>query len=234
MVVKSPIVRCNRTKPKPHSADADCIAVCEQSADSYLCKSQDQTKLLPLTEWICSTLAKDIGLPVPDFSVVEVETMPEKRMFGSKWVSGLIDPLQVNLTCIANSEEFSRIFATDLFAHNIDRHYANYLYVNVGNSINLMAIDFSRAFLYHGWPLPPLPMGPCNTLNFKTKWEVLFPVATQEALLGMILAMPVEWMENIIALAPDEWCDAETKSRLCSWWKQDRSSRVDAVKGVLI
>lgn len=52
----------------------------------------------------------------------------------------------------------SRIFAFDLFIHNVDRHLTNYIVrkQRVGHSV--LAFDYSRAWLWNGFPLPALPM----------------------------------------------------------------------------
>lgn len=226
-------IQCNRTKPKPTSADADFIAICDATTERYLCKGQSNFSHLPATEWICSTLARDVGLPVPPFAVVEMITSPGIYLFGSLWQGGGVD-FTIALQRVSNPELFSSIFGIDWFSHNDDRHLGNYLYLDIAGDIVLRPIDFSRAWKHHGWPLPNLPLNTCNTLSFKPHWEALHGYTKPDAILDKIGGLPSDWMEQAIDAMPPAWVTAAERTDLIDWWtKLGRQARVNHAKSTL-
>lgn len=226
-------IQCNRTKPKPTGADADFIAICDATTERYLCKGQSKYSYLPSTEWICSSLARDVGLPVPDFSVIEMITDPGVYLFGSQWIAGGLD-FTVALSRVSNPDLFSQIFGVDWFVHNDDRHLGNYLYIEILGDVILRPMDFSRSWGYHGWPLPNLPMNQCNTLQQKPKWEAEFTYVKPDTVLDKIDLLPSEWMERTLDALPPAWVTPAERADLIQWWiTPGRHARVIQAKSTL-
>ncbi len=222
--------QCNRTKPKPTGADADFIAICDSTTERYLCKGQSKYLHLPSTEWICSSLARDVGLPVPPFSVIEMVTDPGIYLFGSQWIAGGLD-FTVALSRVSNPDLFSQIFGLDWFVHNDDRHLGNYLYIEIQGDVILRPMDFSRSWKHHGWPLPNLPLNPCHTLVQKPHWQSQFGYNKPDAILDRIEALPTDWMEKTLAALPPAWINDADSADLIQWWmKSGRPARVTQSK----
>jgi hypothetical protein len=220
-------VLCNRTKPPPSCADADFIAVCDASTERYLCKSQAKQLRLPATEWVCSSLARDCGLPVPPFTVVEMSSNRGVFLFGSQWLGGAMDML-AGLGEVSNPHVFSQIFGLDQFAHNEDRHLNNYLFLSIAGDTVVRPIDFSRAFIHWGLPLPALPMAAnCNTLSKAVQWRSVHGYTKPSPLLDSIAALPNDWMANTLSMMPAQWLAPNEQAVLIQWWATThRQSRV--------
>lgn len=223
-------VQCNRTIPPPNSADADFIAINDVSTERYLCKGQSRIAHLPSTEWICSSLARDIGLPVPPFFAIELTTDPGTYLFGSQWLGGGVD-FTIGLPQVSNPKLFSEIFGMDWFSHNDDRHLGNYLYLVIAGDTVLRPMDFSRAWFHHGWPLPALPLSPCNTMTHKPHWEHYHGYSRPDATIDKVTALSDDWMEKACNTMPPAWIDAQRRANLISWWKSpSRQLRIDHAK----
>ncbi len=226
-------VSCDRTRPAPTSADADFIAVCEQSTEQYLCKGQKKARHLPSTEWICSSLARDIGLPTPPFEIIELKSDPGVYLFGSQWLAGSEDCLTA-WQKVHNSELFSRIYGVDVFTHNDDRHLGNYLYINILGEITLKPIDFSRSWRHHGWPMPDPPLqSDCNTIMTKAVWEERFVYEKPSSVLESISKLPTEWMSATLSTLPEQWLSDVERNYMIEWWvspaRQIRTNRANSI-----
>jgi hypothetical protein len=224
-------VKCSRTKPKPqNSADSECIAISDDGANSYVCKGQRTNVLLPLMEWVCASLALDCGLPVPPFEVIELMTNPGTYYFGSQWIDGAVDYTE-GINRVSNSSVFSETLAVDNFVHNVDRHMGNFLFLDLSNEVQIKPIDFSRALLTSGWPMPNLPFSPNdNTASQKFKWLSLYPYQDQCSLLQIIKSLPGDWMQCKLDEIPPGWIVNNARQALCDWWDSDqRTFRADEV-----
>jgi hypothetical protein len=227
-------VLCNRTIQAPLSADADFVAICESSTDRYLCKGQSRFPYLPATEWICSTLARDCGLPVPAFSVVELATRPGTYFFGSRWLGGAID-FTAGLSRVSNPSVFSETFGIDWFSHNDDRHLGNFLYLELAGEVVARPMDFSRAWMYHGWPLPPLPLpNTCNTMTQRLFWAAAHGYVRPMSIIDRVNEQAHDWMQKTIDEMPQAWVTQPERDALIAWWKSSsRQSRVNNAKSTI-
>ena len=102
------------------------------------------------------------------FRIVEVQGV---ECFGSRWQAGQESDWwtrayagQIPFSDLAGS--ISRILAYDLFVSNVDRHLNNYFVFKQHMKYSVLAMDFSRAWLFSGMPPPDLPMSDSeNTIN---------------------------------------------------------------------
>lgn len=228
-------VICDRTKPPPATAAADFIGIDDRTTHRWLCKGQSKHSLLPATEWICSKLALACDLPVPNFGVVEVRAAPGVQYFGSQWQGGGHEFLSV---CghISNGEVFAKTHAVDLFVHNTDRHRHNYLYLDLAGDIVARVIDFSHSLLVEGWPLPSLPMAPCNTTQ---EWPVISQMcatgyARPQDVVDKIANLGSAWMFEQFDHMPAQWLTDELALKLGVWWLgEGRQLRLQATQSYL-
>lgn len=220
-------VICDRTKPPPATAAADFIGIDDATTHRWLCKGQSKHHLLPATEWICSSLARDCGLPVPPFSAVELRAQPGVQYFGSQWQGGGHEFLSA-YGRVSNGDVFAKTHAVDLFSHNIDRHRNNYLYLEIAGDIVARVIDFSHSLLIHGWPLPSLPMSACHTT---AEWPLLISqsatgYARPQDVIDKIASLGDGWLFEQFDGMPVQWLSDELTLRLGVWWmdggRQDR------------
>jgi hypothetical protein len=222
------------------TADAALFGTGDNGLD-YCVKTVDKTPRVPGAELICYRLAETCAIAVPQFDVVE---LPSGALaFGSVWDGSAADRqasfqvLQGQTTGKEVARALSRIYAFDLFVHNVDRHPGNYLCVRgrvPGYAIK--AYDFSRAFTAHGWPLPLLPMAASEqTVQTYRHLRPFHPFDLGEAceVLRKIGDMPANALKEVIESLPIGWLEAKFRKQIIKWWAVDRASRVDRIIGGL-
>lgn len=137
---------------------------------------------------------------------------------------------------VSNADLFGKTLALDTFSHNTDRHQDNFLYLDLAGEIVARVIDFSHAWFVAGWPLPALPMGPCNTT---TQWPVLraqspTPYMPRVDVLDAIAALPEDWLLSTCEAMPPTWRTGLDTDQLNSWWQGGgRTERIRAAKSHL-
>ena len=230
-------VICKRSKPPPPTADAACIAIDEDTQQRYLCKDNVKVTWLPLAEWVAQNLARKCGVLVPDCYIVELETNPGVKMFGSRWEGGAEAYFSGIIGKITNPREFSAIYAFDLLIHNVDRHLNNYLYLQLAGDTVVKAMDHSRCLWQSGWPIPtPPPSLSSNTMVAKATWtnEAGWDKAIATSVIERWKLIPKLDVEAIVDSAPKAWVSDEMRKQMVDWWgSDDWKARTDLVAGVL-
>jgi hypothetical protein len=213
-----PVYCTDTLSPPEHANDSECRAICANTGQVYLCKKNSHP-YLAASEWICSHLARACGLAVPNFAIVKVEGRDD-FLFGSQWVEGALG-WAVALPSVKNSNIFSQALALDYGVSNPDRHLENYLYFEKGGEVHVELIDFSRAFLVAGWPLPDLPMDEMNaTIEFIARWQEFHQFVSEQAnqVISRWLGLSNDYLKPVLdAMAPG-WLDVPMSNRLLEWW----------------
>lgn len=128
-----------------------------ENGDEYIVKGEASGRKSQISEWICANLAKKLGLPIAEFSLVEIpfelwEELPPPLKsigpgiaFGSKkadvvnWLEGFtIDMIPRGLQ--------QTIVAFDLWIKNMDRTICNSNLLYQVEGIGLIVIDHNNAF----------------------------------------------------------------------------------------
>jgi len=230
------------------TADCQLVCGCDDSCE-YAIKNNSAQPLLAHAEWFCTHLASLVGIAGPVCQVIE---MPDgSTAFGSRWHDGalpsrpkpsvtpwwqMVKNNTISLAAIAPA--LSRIYAFDHFVHNTDRHAGNFLVLkqHVGHAV--LAFDYSRAWTYHGFPLPPLPFNSADPrektvlLQRQLRGQVGSYIDTVETrkLLETIGQVPVSKVEQICGEQPTDWLDAATKDSILAWWSSSSmTARLDEI-----
>ena len=159
------------------TADAGCVCRCVDGCD-YVIKDGAKNALIPHSEWFCSSLAEAVGLACPSFKIIK--QLDNSLVFGSRWEGGILEEwwkkaLNGDISLYEYRPILSRIFAFDHFVHNVDRHLKNYLFREQREGWAVLALDYSRAWLCHGFPLPELPFEPKqNTRKAQRRLKEIF------------------------------------------------------------
>jgi hypothetical protein len=171
-----------------------------------------------VAEVIAGELARRLGLPMPELTVVHLDPIvaraePDEEVqelikasagsnLGMDFLPGalgydpLVHPVDHGLA--------SRVVAFDAFVENVDRSWRNpNLLMWHGD---LWLIDHGATlYFHHNWPRA------AAVVHRPYKWDdhVLKPYATELATEGPALAERItpELLEEVIALVPDEWLD---------------------------
>jgi hypothetical protein len=219
------------------TADADRFGDGEDGLQ-YCIKTCAKTPRAPAAEYICNSLAAICALPVAGFEIVKL--LDGTLAFGSTWESSALHLADLNALLTGNlpgrqiAPTISRIYAFDLFVHNVDRHARNYLGVagrTAGHSIKLY--DFSRAFTAVAWPLPSLPMAATET-TIVTHRALLnhhaFDLAAAKQLLDRIAKVDHASFKGIVSHVPVPWLDAQTRIAVLKWWAGPRDTRINQLR----
>ena len=222
------------------SADADLIGMGDDGQD-YIIKTVEKTPDVPASEWFCHRLAGLCNIAVPQFSILNVKGM--KPAFGSRYDSALEkdkllvwDILSGRRKANILAERLSAIYAFDLFVHNDDRHIGNYMFIPAMSGFTVKAYDFSRAWLHHGWPLPNLPLQPCNTVRLFRELMKYHKIDLAAA--GVVLDRLGELKTNIIQDIHNEmpavWLSKSKRNEIVKWWAgNEKDKRIGFVRGGL-
>jgi hypothetical protein len=236
--------------PNLRTADCPAIVGCDDTCD-YAIKDAASNPLVPHAEWFCTHLAELVGIACPDCQVIKMP--PDGRLvFGSRWEGGVLPalpppapPTWVELVrrglipladiCMA----LSRIYAFDHFIHNTDRHAGNFLIRQNQARWAVLAFDFSRAWTYHGFPLPAVPFDVTDpnerTIRVQRQLSLIFGttyINSGEAfgLLETIGRVPKYRIEGIIKAHPREWLPLTHRKAIMDWWKsKEMMSRIDQI-----
>lgn len=191
---------------------------------------------VPLSEWTCSNLARECGIPVPPFDIVQ---LPENEFaFGSRWEGGILGQDEL-LKVFSGQHEMpnlqqvlAKIYAFDIFVANIDRHAKNYmLRAGYGDQPVLLAPDYSRALLVNAWPPPiTLPTG-CNTENtyrhLAHAHDETSKIYAAHELLRKLQLLPGDALDSFLRDIPPEWDPDNRIPALIQWWKNDRIEHIE-------
>lgn len=218
----------------------DCNEACFcGDAGAFVIKKSDKAPTLPHSEWFCSSIAASCGVPQIAFSIIR--HTDGNHWFGSSWKTGIIKEWwnlalngTINFSEIA--EDISRIYALDLFIHNDDRHFNNYIVVKEEASHRAYSLDYSRAWLHHGFPPPPILISPkTNTVKnkewLKSKFGTYLDIVAMEQVLDNISRISNSGIFNIISGHPKHWLTQSQEDAIINWWIAGKAvERVDLIK----
>jgi len=218
----------------------DCAQICRcDDGSDYAIKNGAAVASMPHSEWFCTRLGELAGLASPVCKVVNVEG---EACFGSRWETGN-SPKDWWLRAKAKEIDFdllaptiSRIFAFDLFVHNVDRHLTNYIVRQQHFGIAILAFDYSRAWLCNGFPPVALPM----TADTNTMKSIRYLIQEFGHFIDLIEVNKVldnlghissTVVTNILLEHPDNWLTKEQKLAIDRWWKSpQRLERLEQIK----
>ena len=238
------VARSVREDPINLGADCGGVCGCDDGLD-YFIKDRTSDKHLPHTEWFCSQLADSLGIAGPPFRIIR--KLDGSIVFGSRCEGGIIKApspswpeliLSGRISPSDISAPFTRIYVFDLFVHNIDRHQDNILARDQRSGVALLSVDYSRAWIVNGFPLPALPLSPQDaTVYFQRDLSrfcggsVISPIVARE-FAETIKNVPVSRISEIIKGHPKDWLATRTKSAIIRWWKSDaRIERIERIAG---
>lgn len=229
-------LRIRRTDaPIEQSADSRYTAFADDG-QQYIIKPArgDENAYMAAEEWVCSSLANDVGIATPPFAILIDDTGAE--VFGSRREGGIrnsrVPPMFTLQTAFqAGTLEqpgnvLSKIYAFDLFVCNPDRHMGNYLIKELSHDKHsIMSIDYSRCRLLECPSEIGFQSGNTKyTLNWLTQ-ENLLEKTEILGVIDRISALQDNWMQQRISEMPSSWLDNNQSRVVDAWWRSDNSGR---------
>ncbi|MBS0410325.1 MAG: hypothetical protein JSR86_10455 [Proteobacteria bacterium] len=180
-----------------------------------------------------------VGLASPPVRIVDVNGV---LAFGSRWETGhepdgwWLKAKSGEIDFASLAPTLSRILAFDLFVHNDDRHLKNYIVRAQRTGVALLAFDYSRAWLWHGFPPPSLPFPLCATVQahrfLKQEFGDFLSADDVAHVLRNLRDVSAVRIESLILEQPREWLTNEQRDGILNWWQSgDRLSRIDQIEG---
>jgi hypothetical protein len=221
------------------TADSAGTCRCDNGAH-YVLKNGAHHPFTPHDEWFCTNLADRIGIACPPAAIIEDGV--GGYMFGSRVEGGVTKDLWWEMVARGDIElsvvapVLSRVFAFDCFVHNDDRHLNNYLVRESGNAWTMLAMDFSRAWTYHGFPPPGLPFAPTDNTrlaqaDLNQVIGSFLDLTAVDEVLNRISAVGVQTIENIVGMHPHQWLPTALKGSMLQWRQsKERDDRIDGIR----
>jgi hypothetical protein len=194
--------------------------------------SKASSQEVPHCEWFCTHVGELLQIPAPQFKIVR--KIDGEHVFGSRWAGGIVptDPNGFWFDRVKTGEIplkelsglLSRIYAFDLFVHNLDRHKWNFLLQKQFDAFVLLANDYSRAWIRWGFPLPDVSKVKTENTYLHKKilqdyWqeEYISETEVNNCLFG-ITSIPKDRIRRIIEDHPDDWLPEVNKNAILDWW----------------
>jgi len=207
---------------------ADAVGVCRcDDGCEYALKDSSKHARTPHNEWFCSHLASTIGIAGPPCAIVE--RADGVLVFGSRWEGGVSkEPWHAmisNGTIVFDDVKgtLAKVFAYDNFVYNDDRHVGNFVMRSQKNGYALLTLDYSRSWLYHGFPPAALPFAPGKNTISASRWitatlgQYITEDSTRETL-DRIEAVTEKDVLGIINQHPQSWLTEAERDQIASWW----------------
>lgn len=230
---------------KENSADS----LGEVEADDnhhYYIKADAHGRLVRASEWISTHISEAVGIGAP--TPTAIERIDGSVVFGSRRIAGVADkvttaaylttPTATNVGVPVSGLQtiLSSIYALDMFIHNDDRHFGNYLSVDDNGTRRLYAFDFSRA-LFWQWPWTGFPAIGQNTrmcgafLRNSHGFDQNSASGTLDRLSGLAPAT----IEGFINQMPTDWLPADVRTQFVGWWASNaRNARIEELRAGII
>jgi signal recognition particle subunit SEC65 len=214
-----------KVMPPVGGADSACTGT-GRDGMKYNIKTVAKAAMAPGAEWFCHHLAEIVQIAAAHPAVL---TLPGDATpaYGSRWESGMLPPARNSevMTGKLNGEQlperFSALYAFDLFVHNVDRHPGNYVFIEIDGLYRLLAMDFSRAWTYHGWPLPALPMAVSSSTVVQgriVRHRHAFEMPAAEQVLEAVERVTLDAVQSIFNRMPGQWLDDVRRAAIARWW----------------
>lgn len=171
---------------------------------------------------------------MPCFPFSTVRHTDGNEWFGSQYADGEIKDWWPQV--VAGSikiddlkDALSRIYAFDLFIHNVDRHAGNYIVKAEGGTHRIFALDHGRSWMFGGFPPKPPPMGACATIAARDWMKVHFGKYQQTtAMLSTLEAIgniTVTEIEKIVNDQPIIWLDKSKREDIIAFWRDGEATK---------
>lgn len=228
----------------PHTGMGRGIAcIADAGGHRFYCKRDQHSKPTRATEWICTSLAKHLGILVPDFAVL-IDPSTGETFFGSKEVWGTastfdaqtylttpFDPITGDPTPWL-AAYLSRLTVLDIFTGNIDRQICNFLLVSDGRSRRLLAFDFGESDLSQ-FSTTNFPIAQTQTMFVGRRFRAIrsFDMMSAQSAINELSAISPEIFESIIGPVPEDWLSRDNREKLVEHWRSGAHKvRLDALR----
>jgi hypothetical protein len=229
----------------PHNGRGTDVAfIADAGSGRYYCKRDISPRKVRAAEWICTSLATYLNIPVPDFAFLR--TADGETLFGSReeWDTAsqfeaetfLTSPTMVD-PAIGDPHAWlgpylSKLYAFDLFVSNPDRQICNFLLSRDAGTRRLLAFDFAASNLADVGSAN-FSIARTNTLFVGRRWRAIrrFDSARAGELLDWLADISLATIEGIVEPMPADWLSSVEREKFLESWSSGASKiRLDALR----
>jgi hypothetical protein len=211
------------------------FATCDDDLD-YCIKHDEAGEPVRANEWICTWLARAVGLAIAMPAIVQ--DLDGKLLFGSQiFGDDTNDNMGLFTSKTLHPEHIQHIWKTyivDLFVRNQDRHVNQYKIFTQNRRDRIISFDFGSSLFSH-WPDLLLPLPPhCNTMQ-NIRWVAdnytAIDMQAASTVLDRLDALDGAAMVAAIKGLPRGWLDRRVGTAFTSWFGgRGRRERVAQIR----
>jgi len=221
--------------PRTSTASKPRFATCDDQLD-YCIKHDEGGRPIRANEWVCTALARAVGIAVPP--AVVVEDLDKSHLFGSQLIGEDVNDnmglFQSGALTMEHLTHIAKTFAFDLFVCNPDRHVNQYKVHSQNRRERFFSFDFSESLFLH-WPHLTLPLPPtCNTIQnlrgIQNRYGMLSRI-DMESVLARLEKLDGASMVGTIKQMPPGWLKPRIAGQFLSWWaSKARKTRIAEIR----
>ena len=246
--VQAPLFRARVSTPLPsfHNGKDISFHCIADDGKVYFCKDDEPHGVVRATEWIATSLARHLGIPIAEFSIVEDDD--GGTYFGSRSPERCLSSrfeLDDHIRRSHRDETgrplpwigqfFAKVWAYDLFICNPDRDLQNFILDQDGGFGVLKAIDFASASLI---PFPDRKMliesNPTVIVGgtIRARFGSHKPVAFE--MLDRISSVPDVVLVSFVKQMSEDWLSEDQAGRFLEVWSNGKvQERVKELKALI-
>ncbi len=224
-------------------ADNSGTAILENGEPCLIKENSSDSPWLCANEWLCNHLASACSVPASSVRVVDMEDGHYAigiRLDGDTQVdltaSDILDQQTKRIT-LKNQPEVSRIAFFDAIIKNKDRHLNNYLIRKTVLGHSIVAIDYSRALFFNGFPPPDFhavkDSKTGQTWQFigmeNQAYQQWISIKELKTVAENMNKIPAPWLETILNSMPYEWLDDTLRHSISAWFESGRIDSTDLI-----
>ena len=221
--------------PSTETASRPRFATCDDRLD-YVIKGDEEGNPVRANEWICTWLARTVGIAVATPAIVQ--DLDKKLLFGSQIcgedTNDNMGAFTHNVLTSEHLEQIWRTFVFDLFIRNPDRHINNYKFFLQNRHIRMISFDFGDS-LFKYWPNLSLPLPQsCNTIEcfrfIQSKYcQINLDIA--DDVLSRLANLDGAAMVSTVKSLPRGWLSATQSKEFMAWFGgRPRRERITKIR----
>lgn len=211
--------------------DLKRLAFCDDSHTYAIKRVQDHPHM-PICEWVGHHLCRRCGILTPDFAVLSGASDAETPCFGSRIASyAQIEhsPLSFEMSRFfrGHTAAVAAVYALDAVVINPDRHGRNFFVRTDVAGDQLLAFDFSRAWLRTGQPFGNQESMRDSGTSVWWKAFKRMGASVDSDTLTLLSDLDAPWLDSVLRDAPAQWLQGIDKAAVLDFWDTRRAQRID-------
>jgi hypothetical protein len=212
----------------------------------FYCKDDLDGAPARAAEWVCTRLARTLGLPTADCAIL-LDPENGRELFGSKRLPSIADSFAVaNFLSSPHKNELgepghfpgqylARVRAFDMFIDNPDRGSDNFVLVRDGLQTNLCPNDFGSARLFR-CTTDAFPVETERTVSVGKLHQLIHGphLASAMEMLKELERVPATLIQSFLQEMPESWLSESQRGTFSGFWTNgQKEQRIAKLRSAL-